>query len=199
MSNKSILYLHAVGTAIAWTVIFPIGTAIRKVTIRSRYHALIQASGAILAIIAMSAGIAISKSSPKHASLTSAHQILGLIVTPLLLVQAAGGLLNHALFKRTGKSSWINVVHKYLGPTLITIGMLNGYLGIDFADDQEYIKPYIITLVVWTFVLAMSTAVVRRYQRRGVSGIAEAPNAAIHRREVSDVVDASDSSTKIEL
>lgn len=81
------------------------------------------------------------------------------------------GLYNHHVYLRTGKPTLLGTVHKYLGPALVAIGVLNGYLGIDFAEDEEYVKPYVVTMVVWLFCLAMGTSVIRRWRRRGVEGV----------------------------
>jgi hypothetical protein len=60
----------------------------------------------------------------------AAHPIIGLVVVAsLLLLQPSLGWLQHIHFRRTGDKSMFGYGHRWLGRTMIVLGMINGGLG----------------------------------------------------------------------
>ncbi|EAW25742.1 cytochrome and DOMON domain-containing protein [Aspergillus fischeri NRRL 181] len=60
----------------------------------------------------------------------AAHPIIGVIVVAsLLLLQPSLGWLQHIHFRRTGNKSMFAYGHRWLGRTMIVLGMINGGLG----------------------------------------------------------------------
>lgn len=80
------------------------------------------------------------------------HPIIGLVLYALVFIQAAGGLLGHRMFKKHQRRTLITLSHIWLGRTIITLGMINGGLGLMLADNAsngEIIAYGVIAGVIW--------------------------------------------------
>ena len=58
----------------------------------------------------------------------SAHQLIGLAVLIMILVQASLGTLHHRIYKKQHQSTVFATVHKILGPVAIVLGLVDGIL-----------------------------------------------------------------------
>lgn len=106
------------------------------------------------------------------------HQKIGIVVFSFISLQPMLGVLHHVLFKKHQKRTIWSHVHLWLGRVLVTLGMINGGLGLRLADDASngaYIAYGVIAAIVW--VVWMAAAVWGEIQRlRKPSGMA-APQA----------------------
>lgn len=60
--------------------------------------------------------------------------IIGLTIFGLLAVQALLGIIHHIMYKRKGKRQVWSYAHIWTGRALITLGIINGGLGMQMAD-----------------------------------------------------------------
>ena len=65
------------------------------------------------------------------------HPIIGIVVVSLLAFQPVIGLLHHRLYKTSSNPTFWSVIHMWLGRLLITLGIINGGLGLRFAADTK--------------------------------------------------------------
>ena len=91
------------------------------------------------------------------------HPIIGIVVVSLLAFQPVIGLLHHRLYKTSSNPTFWSVVHVWLGRLIITLGIINGGLGLLFAADTkngEIIYGVIAGLVwlVWVGLTVWKTA-----------------------------------------
>lgn len=81
--------------------------------------------------------------------------------------------MHHLLYKRKGRRTAVSHVHRWLGRALITLGAINGGLGLQLAANAPtgwFIAYGVVAGVVYLVyaVVVAGTAVGRR--RRGVNG-----------------------------
>lgn len=67
--------------------------------------------------------------------LSSYHPIIGIVVLVLLFFQPITGFVHHLRFKKLGKRTAWSYVHVWLGRVGVTLGMVNGGLGLLLASD----------------------------------------------------------------
>ena len=102
-----------------------------------RLHAPFQIFTVVLALAGLALGIALA--SPDE--YTGYHPVIGYVILALLvLVQPAMGLVQHLVFRRKKKqhqqqhkTKFFGVAHRWLGRTVILLGIVNGGLGFSFA------------------------------------------------------------------
>ncbi|KAL8698803.1 MAG: hypothetical protein Q9201_006372 [Fulgogasparrea decipioides] len=58
----------------------------------------------------------------------SAHQLIGMVVVLLVLLQASLGSIHHRIFKIKQQPTIMGIIHRFLGPVLIAVGVINGVL-----------------------------------------------------------------------
>ena len=67
--------------------------------------------------------------------LTHAHPIIGILVFVLLFFQPLLGVVHHIQFKKHARRTVWSHAHLWLGRVVVTLGMINGGLGLLLASD----------------------------------------------------------------
>lgn len=121
---------HAVLMVIAFVILYPFSALtlyfFPTLGIMTT-HAPLQVFNTCLVIAGMGLGISIAKDSDQ---LDTYHPIIGLVVISCLLAfQPALGYLQHRYFRKTGSKSLFAYTHRWLGRTLIVLGIINVGLG----------------------------------------------------------------------
>ncbi|KAK4543760.1 hypothetical protein LTR36_004793 [Oleoguttula mirabilis] len=168
--------LHAVVMCLAFILVFPLGALVLRVLKSVLWHAVAQAVGVLLVLVGFGTAVRISLEYNRSRSFATSHQILGLLVFCLLLLQLGLGLAGHAIFRRTRKPSIVGKIHMFLGPSLILLALVNGGLGLDLADSPKSgkIAYGVVVTVVGLVVVAVRGFVhfrqtPRRYKPEDVS------------------------------
>lgn len=65
------------------------------------------------------------------------HQILGLILFGLVFVQWGLGLWHHLRYKRHQHPTVFGKIHRIVGPIVLIIGLVNGFLGFRLSGDDH--------------------------------------------------------------
>src|SRR2546423_5141966 len=100
--------------------------------------------------------------------LNSPHQAIGLIVVFGVIIQFTIGVIHHTIYKRHQRPTLFGKVHRYVGPGVIVIGLINGILGFHFAGNNYAIIGYvIITTLMVVFVSTCLYLKKRRQVRKG--------------------------------
>lgn len=129
---------HAVLMIIAFVILYPFSALIiyffPSLGIMTT-HAPLQIFNTCLVIAGMALGISIARDS---GALNAYHPIIGLVVISCLLAfQPALGYLQHRYFRKTGSKSLFAYIHRWLGRTLIVLGIINVGLGFTLSGIGE--------------------------------------------------------------
>lgn len=68
---------------------------------------------------------------------SNGHAIIGIIVIGVLFLQPFGGLIAHKIFKRDHRTNIFGIGHRWLGRIFITLGVINGGLGLQLAANTR--------------------------------------------------------------
>ncbi|KAI0842533.1 putative iron reductase domain protein [Hypoxylon sp. FL0890] len=129
---------HAVFMVLVFVGFFPFGSFVLRLGGFVRWHAVNQGFAFILAIIGSSLGFAISNTYNRSKMFNTAHQIIGLLVFLFLFAQFTLGFLHHRKFKQTKETTKLAPIHKWMGRLLLILGVINGFLGFQLAQSNDY-------------------------------------------------------------
>lgn len=166
-------------------------------------HAPLQALSVILLIIGMSLGIVLGQ---RIDELDGYHMIIGFIVVAVLvLFQPAMGVYQHLHYHKTGGSTVFGLIHRWLGRTMIMLGIVNGGLGFMIAGNTGAYIPYAIVaaIIFLIYVAVLGFAWYRGGQQQDTqnekagsdrSYEMQTSRAAKHQRLASDPANMNDQS-----
>lgn len=141
--NASLVSTHGIIMSVLFLGCFPLFalTLYLPTTKKVRYiHAPLQVLSVVLLIAGLSLGIILAR---RIGDLDGAHMVIGFIVTlSLILVQPAMGLYQHLYYHRTGGSSIFGLAHRWLGRTMMILGIINGGLGWQLTGNTGAYLPY---------------------------------------------------------
>ncbi|KAH6842682.1 hypothetical protein B0I37DRAFT_382552, partial [Chaetomium sp. MPI-CAGE-AT-0009] len=92
------------------------------------------------------------------------HYIIGLVVMACLILQPAFGLLHHERFKLVKRRQFWSYVHLLNGRVVITLGIVNGALGLWIAEASDNLKIAYLAAAASMWGLWMAVAAWREYQ-----------------------------------
>ncbi|KAF7173451.1 hypothetical protein CNMCM6106_007547 [Aspergillus hiratsukae] len=165
---------HAVLMIVAFVLFFPLialGVPLFPSSRTVVIHACLQLSTLALVIAGFGLGISMAISLDLVGSY---HPIIGIVVVScLVLFQPAMGLIQHRYFRRTGKKSVASYIHRWLGRTLITLGIINAGLGFRLTGIGTSVAPTgaviaygVVAGLVWvSYVLIVGFLSYRRQSR----------------------------------
>jgi hypothetical protein len=136
-SRQKILIAHGVLAALAFVLLFPVGSIlIRLGTFRGVWlvHGIFQLFAYVVYIVAFGLGVWMVNSIPYNL-LDTYHPIIGIILFVLLFFQPILGYVHHVKFKKYSRRTVWSYGHLWLGRIVITLGMINGGLGMLLASD----------------------------------------------------------------
>lgn len=157
-ASNAIIYAHAAMACIAFVILFPIAAIVLRVGSFAgawRAHAILSGLGWLLFIAAFGLGIYIART---QGQTHEYHPIIGYILFALILFQPILGIIHHWLFEKHGKRLVFSHMHIWIGRVLITLGIINGGLGIKLADDPDRSSKIAYGVVAGFFGLAWIAA-----------------------------------------
>ncbi|KAI2463321.1 putative iron reductase domain protein [Annulohypoxylon bovei var. microspora] len=173
-SKDMVAMAHAVIMILVFVGLFPFGSFVLRFGGWVRWHGMNQAFGAVLAFIGSILGFVISKTYNRSKQFNTAHQVLGLLVFIFLFVQFALGFLHHRTFKETKEPTKLAPIHRWLGRILFGIGGVNGVLGFNLAQSQEYLLILTgLTLAIlptMVFILVVKGCIQKRRNKKQEAG-----------------------------
>lgn len=140
---------HGLLASLAFAFFFPLGAIVVRLA-RGRYTVLahgatqliayalyVAAAGLGLYLVTMVPAVPVaSGSTSRLAKLsTNAHPIIGIVLLVVLLSQPLWGVLHHRRFSRLKRRTWVSHVHIWIGRASITLGIVNGGLGLVLAAE----------------------------------------------------------------
>ncbi|KAL8752364.1 MAG: hypothetical protein Q9184_005759 [Pyrenodesmia sp. 2 TL-2023] len=118
-----------------------------------RWHYFTQGLGILIILIGAALGLSVSRSYNRSKSYTSPHQLIGLAVVALILLQATLGTLHHRIFKAKQTPTVLGLIHRFLGPVAILAALVNGFLGLNLAQSSRHNIGYAIVIVLVALIL----------------------------------------------
>lgn len=163
-NTATLLNAHGIIMSVLFLALFPMFalTLYLPTTKKVRYiHAPLQVLSTILLIIGMAMGIVLAN---RFGELDGYHQIIGFIVVAMLvLFQPAMGLYQHLHYHRTGGRTIFGVMHRWLGRSMILLGIVNGGLGWQMTRKESAYAPYGIVAGI-VFLIYISVLVFAWYR-----------------------------------
>lgn len=136
-SRRELIIAHGVLAALAFVFLFPVGSIlIRLGSFRGAWiiHGLFQLFAYVVYIAAFGIGVWMINNMPVD-MLSNYHPIIGITVFALLFFQPILGFIHHLQFKKYSRRTVWSHGHLWLGRFIITLGMINGGLGLLLASD----------------------------------------------------------------
>lgn len=136
-SRQKILIAHGVLAALAFVLFFPVGSIlIRLGSFRGVWlvHGIFQLFAYIVYIVAFGLGVWMVNNIPYNL-LDYYHPIIGIVVFVLLFFQPILGFVHHVKCKKHSRRTVWSYGHLWLGRIVITLGIINGGLGMLLASD----------------------------------------------------------------
>jgi Cytochrome domain of cellobiose dehydrogenase/Eukaryotic cytochrome b561 len=166
-SRMGIIF-HGIFMAACFVVFFPLGALLIQLPFRLAFwlHLIWQLCTVVGVIIGFSLGIYISVNSKLNSKLDSPHQGLGIATFVLVLTQTTLGFLYERIFKNTQSPTPFGIVHRFLGPTIILFGIVNGALGLKMANNDGRIAPYFAAVLLIAIVCTLGQWIFRRRKMR---------------------------------
>ncbi|KAK5658165.1 hypothetical protein OQA88_2138 [Cercophora sp. LCS_1] len=169
--------IHGILCGVAMVILFPVGSILMRLW-PGRFAIWVHALFQVLAFCVYIAGAGIGIYLAVYVQLpfagggnlltnqsTSYHPIIGLVVLVMLLPQALLGWVHHAKFKKVRRRQVWSYLHLFNGRVGITIGIINGGLGLNLAAASAYKKRVyiIVAAVMWgLWMLVALFAEIRR-------------------------------------
>ncbi|ERF76844.1 hypothetical protein EPUS_07634 [Endocarpon pusillum Z07020] len=169
-SGRLTTIVHGVIMAACFVVFFPLGALLTRLPVHHAFwiHVICQCSTILLILVGFTLGIYNSVHNNKHPKLNSPHQGLGLTLILLLIIQPTlgfRGFLYHRKEPQPHSLTLAGKIHRYLGPGIILAGIINGALGLVFANDTDRLPAY---FGLFLFIAIIYALTYRIFQRRRV-------------------------------
>ena len=167
-NTSSIRRSHGIIMSLVFLILFPLAALTLYLPYKQKVrhiHAPLQVIGLVLLIVGLGLGVVLGK---RVSELDAYHQVMGyLIVTALVLFQPALGIYQHLHYRKTGSKSAMGVIHRWLGRSVIILGVINGGLGFmqagpvgnDHSPSWAVIAYSIIAGVIFFVYLSVLLAV----------------------------------------
>ncbi|EPS45434.1 hypothetical protein H072_602 [Dactylellina haptotyla CBS 200.50] len=131
------LKIHGILMGLAFAVLFPLGAIILRVLPSGQkvhIHMVIQITAFAIAIAGLGYGVMLGRDLQL---LHETHPIIGMVVMAGMFFQPVVGLIHHWLFKTRGKRTILAPLHANWGRALMILGIINGGLGLDLANNTK--------------------------------------------------------------
>ncbi|KAL9098571.1 MAG: hypothetical protein Q9163_005797 [Psora crenata] len=143
---------HGTIMSLAFVIIYPLGAImIRLLSFKSlvSVHASIQLFAYIMVLAGMGLGIYIAIEPDNEVN--KYHPVIGLVAVCLLVFQPIFGYIHHRTYLREHRHTLWATVHVWFGRILVTLGIINGGLGLRLADNTENgdIAYGVVAGVIW--------------------------------------------------
>lgn len=135
-SHRKLIAVHGVLAALAFVIFFPVGSILIRIGSFPGLwivHGLFQLFAYVVYLAAFGIGIWMINNTPVNL-MANNHPIVGIVIFVGLFFQPIFGFVHHLKFKKYNCRTFWSYVHLWLGRILITLGMLNGGLGLLLAS-----------------------------------------------------------------
>ncbi|KAK0714728.1 hypothetical protein B0H67DRAFT_600558 [Lasiosphaeris hirsuta] len=185
--------IHGILCALSMVVLFPLGSIFMRI-IPGRFALWIHAVFQMLAFCVYVAGAALGIYLVTIVQIpfeggnlltndtTKFHPIIGIVTLATLVVQPILGYVHHARFKKVQRRQFWSYLHIFNGRIGVTVGIINGGLGLNLAAASAYRKRVyiIVAAVMWSLwmLIALVSEVLRLRRNRRARKVAD-PHAVM--------------------
>lgn len=138
--KRSMVIAHAVLLCLAFFFFMPSAVFVLRLPFTQSFgfqgHFMLQIVSWMLAVAGLVIAIVFSKQSG-FSKINKYHQIIGIVVIALTIVQPLGGVFHHWQFKKSSSRSIVSYTHIVVGWIIIFLGMLNGTFGLRLAENDR--------------------------------------------------------------
>ncbi|KAL8715051.1 MAG: hypothetical protein Q9220_001008 [cf. Caloplaca sp. 1 TL-2023] len=151
---------HGVFMSLAAVLVFPTGGIIIRLPLGRHtvhIHAALQVFGLLLIITGLGLGLYVVLNPVSF--IDNYHPVIGLVVIGFWLLQPLSGVWHHLLFRTVKKRTIPGYVHAWLGRAVLTLGMINGGLGLKICRDDtrsEQIAYGVLAGIIWCVWMGVS-------------------------------------------
>ncbi|KAK0636553.1 hypothetical protein B0T17DRAFT_519367 [Bombardia bombarda] len=171
--------IHGILAALAMVVLFPLGSILMRI-LPGRLGLWIHGIFQLLAFAVFIAGVGLGIYLVRTVqipfgggnlltnSATNYHPIIGIVTLALLLPQPILGYIHHRRFKKLQKRQAWSYAHIFNGRFTVTLGIINGGLGLYLAGASTYYKRVyaIVAAIMWSlWMLIALWSEIRRMRR----------------------------------
>ena len=153
IQQHHVLIAHAVMASTAWAFLFPVGSIFLRLNINRpimlKLHIFFQIFAYLTYVAAATMGIWLAMQiTPFYDIWADPHPIIGLVILAFATIQPISGWIHHRIYRarattlattnrgpRPGRTLW-GRAHLWLGRCLITLGIINGGLGLRSAENN---------------------------------------------------------------
>ncbi|KAJ9495471.1 hypothetical protein LTR99_010185 [Exophiala xenobiotica] len=157
---------HAFLMVAAFLVVFPAGYLFLRVFEKVWLHWGVQSLALLMVCVGTAAGIGVSIREDLTPSLNSGHQILGFVVTAIAIMTWIVGFIGHRIYKKTGTPAKVMKGHRVLGPSTILFGLINCFVGFNFAGNNRGMIIFGIAMLLMLIFVGSLTFFKRRQKLR---------------------------------
>jgi protein-S-isoprenylcysteine O-methyltransferase Ste14 len=127
-SVAALVILHAICLGGSFVILFPLGVSLLRFFNSFRLHWILQVIATLICIIGLAVAVALSVMDVEYNSFTAVHQIIGILVVAVLVLQVVLGYMHHKKFKKVGGRTWVSYAHLWTGRAVVIVGMVNAVL-----------------------------------------------------------------------
>ncbi|KAI4183649.1 MAG: hypothetical protein L6R41_005285 [Letrouitia leprolyta] len=158
--------IHRIIMTGTFTAVFPIGVFYKMVLCNVRWHYYTQIFGLLVVIAGSGIGATLSRFYERSKHYNNPHQLIGIAVLVLIVLQATLGGLHYRIFKAKQRPTIMGIIHRFLGPVAILFGIINGFFGFNLALTPRRSIGYAIVIFVIILLLCGATYFQIRRRRR---------------------------------
>ncbi|KAH8895087.1 hypothetical protein GQ53DRAFT_820724 [Thozetella sp. PMI_491] len=158
---------HAILGCMAFGFFFPLGAVlVRVLSDRYRIAAHVWCQIYALAMALSAAGLGIYMAITTK-SLLESHALMGMVAAGGVLLQPIFGTAHHWLFSRLRRRTAVSYLHIFWGIGFVTLGIVDGGLGLQLADQEQWkiIMYGIIVALIWVGWMLVSVLELGRKRR----------------------------------
>lgn len=152
---------HAAFMAIAFLLLLPLGALSLRLTRKVRIHGAAQLIGLAFVAVGFGLGVYCSSIFNKSKHFNSVHQIIGLLILGTLLIHVGLGLSHHLIYMRAGTPTIMGKIHRFLGISILTLGVANGFIGLKLAGNS--MVAYGVAVAIMLVIFAGLSFFIFRY------------------------------------
>lgn len=134
------IYAHAILLCLVFFMLMPTAVVLLRLPFVGKAAFKVHWMIHVLAFLACVAGLGVaikfSHDMTHWHSMTNFHQIIGIILTVVIIIQAAAGTVHHVMFKKRPRRTAVSYGHIIFGWSIIFLGMLNGCLGLWLRENK---------------------------------------------------------------
>ncbi|KAF4967495.1 hypothetical protein FSARC_4959 [Fusarium sarcochroum] len=164
--------LHGVFMVLSIVFLMPVGVVLLRSGGWVKWHALNQTIATIGVLAGFGVGVANSFYYQRSRSFDDPHQIIGFVVTGLLLGQFGLGVMHHTQYRKTQAPTRYGKFHLWVGRIILFLGTLNAFIGFTFALNRRF-GMLLALLIIFICITSLILIYGRRYmdkRRRGPRG-----------------------------